>query len=86
MDYTQITEADKLALAVDLLRGRESDHYRVSLLSEPNKDDRLAELEDEINEIRQEIELQTAIVEIAAEDAATGAEVVTEEAAPEGTE
>lgn len=63
MDYTQITEADKLNLAVDLLRARESDHYRISLLNEPNKETRLADLAAEIEAIRDEIEEQRAVVE-----------------------
>lgn len=52
MDFTEITEADKRVLARDLLRGRESDYYRLSLLNEPRKEERLAELAAEIEAIR----------------------------------
>lgn len=55
MEYTTLTAADRLLLARDTLRGRESDHYRVSILNEPNKEDRLARLETEIENVREEV-------------------------------
>ena len=34
MEYTTLTEADRLMIARDRLRGLESDHYRISLDAE----------------------------------------------------
>lgn len=60
MQYTTLTEADKLQLARDTLRARESDHFRISLLDEPNKETRLADYETEIDNLRTTVdELQS---------------------------
>jgi cell division protein FtsB len=55
MDYATITAADKLLLARDRLRGLESDHYRISIASEPNQEQRLADLEAQIEEVKAEV-------------------------------
>lgn len=55
MEYTTITAADRLLLARDRLRGLESDHYRISIVTEPNQESRLAQLEEQIDEAKAEI-------------------------------
>lgn len=50
-DYVTLSTADKLLIARDTLRGRESDRFRISLLSEPNKEQRLADLDADIERI-----------------------------------
>jgi hypothetical protein len=55
MDYETLSDHDKLLLARDALRGRESDHFRISLLNEPNRDFRLGQLEAEIENIKTQV-------------------------------
>jgi hypothetical protein len=63
MHYDTISDHDKLLLARDALRGREADHFRLSLLEEPNRDFRLGQLELEINRLREEVAKLESIVE-----------------------
>lgn len=51
--YTTLSPADLLLVARDTLRGRETDHFRVSLLNEPGKENRLAAMSDEIENLKQ---------------------------------
>lgn len=53
--YTTLTDADKLLIAKDTLRGKESDRYRISILNEPNKDQRLAEFDTDIESLLAEV-------------------------------
>lgn len=55
MQYTTLSTADRLLLARDALRGRESDHFRLSLLDESSRGDRLEVLAAEIDTIRKEV-------------------------------
>lgn len=55
MEYETLTLEDELGIARDALRGRESDHYRISLLNEPSKPERLAGIEADVGRIRAEI-------------------------------
>lgn len=59
-EYATLTENDKLLLVRDTLRGRESDHYRLSLLaqSEGAYIPRVAALEEEISVLREEVAAQ----------------------------
>jgi uncharacterized small protein (DUF1192 family) len=52
MDYVTLGTEEKIELARGTLFGREADHFRVSLLSEPRRDERLAHLESEIENIK----------------------------------
>lgn len=53
MEYTTLTDADRLVIARDDLRTAEADHYRLSLRpTEVNADKRLDELESEAKSIR----------------------------------
>lgn len=56
MDYTTLSVADQLLLARDLLRAKESDHYRLSLVDEPNVSARTEQLETQIKELRKKVE------------------------------
>lgn len=53
--YTTLTDADKLLIARDTLRGRETDRFRVSLLNEPGKESRLAQYDEEIAALRETV-------------------------------
>ncbi len=55
MDYTELSEADRLLLARDRLRGLESDHYRQSIAPEPGADERLKRLEEHVKQVREEV-------------------------------
>jgi hypothetical protein len=55
MEFSTLSKQDLLLIARDTLRGRESDYYRISLLDEPNKEARLADMEETIEEIKKEI-------------------------------
>lgn len=63
MEYKTLSAADRLLLARDMLRGRESDHFRISLTNEPNKEARLESYEVEIEELRHTVERLEAEVE-----------------------
>jgi cell division protein FtsB len=52
MDYETLSDADQLLLARDLLRAKESDHFRLSLVKEPNTAARLEELVVQIEELK----------------------------------
>lgn len=56
-DYETLTAEDLLSIARDTLRGRESDHYRLSLLDSVSSGGptRLRALESEINSIKGKI-------------------------------
>jgi hypothetical protein len=68
MEYSTLSNDDLLLIARDALRGRESDHYRLTLVNEPNKQFRLAELEANIAILKAEI----ADREAAADDQPAG--------------
>lgn len=64
MDYTTLTEADRLLIARDRLRGLETDHYRTSLdaqvgpVNNPaanGAEQRVAQLEEQIAVVKDEI-------------------------------
>ena len=62
MEYTSISTAEQLLLARDLLRAKESDHFRLSIVSEPNTTARIQELEGQIEELRSKIsELESEV-------------------------
>lgn len=63
MDYETLGVEDKLLLARDMLRGRESDHYRISLTHEPGKEARLKTYEEEIEDIKDQVARLQAEVE-----------------------
>lgn len=73
-----LSNADKLLIARDTLRGQESDRYRISLLDEPGKAERLALYDANIARLEEEV----ASLE-AAEAAETPAPVEEPEADPE---
>ena len=53
--YTMISAQDRLMLARDALRGRESDHFRLSVASsaiEPTRDSRLPQLAAEVRRLQ----------------------------------
>lgn len=58
MDYTTLSEGDKLSLARDALRGLESDHFRTQVLvAQPNQAARLNQLELQIAGVREQIKV-----------------------------
>lgn len=70
-EYTELTDEMKLSLARSLIRKQEEEHYQLSLSDAPDKAERLAEIEAQIDVIRPELEAQKAkeeerIAEIAA--------------------
>ena len=68
MDYETLSAADQLLLARDLLRAKESDHFRLSLVNEPNTENRISELEGQIKELKEKV--STLEAEEAPDDAA----------------
>lgn len=53
--YTTLSEADRVVLARDALRARESDHFRLTLVDqkvEPSAEARLEQLAAEIERLR----------------------------------
>jgi hypothetical protein len=61
--YPTLTTEDKLRIARDVLRGRETDRFRISLLNEPGKEERLANYDAEIAvllEVVAELEAEVA--------------------------
>lgn len=59
VEYTTLSAEDRLVLARDALRGRESDHFRLSLTDEsvePTRNPRLSQLGNEIQRIRKVVE------------------------------
>lgn len=58
-----LTKADQLALARDSLRGKESDHFRISQLPEDGGPGRLAVLEDQVVRLREKVNELEAEVE-----------------------
>jgi hypothetical protein len=58
--YTTLSETDKYTLLLDTLRGRESDHYRLSHLAkhEENYEPRVDALAAEIADLRKDVEAQ----------------------------
>lgn len=65
--YVMLTKADQLALLRDSLRGKESDHYRISKLPEDGGPGRLAVLEEQVVRLREDLAALEA--EIEAEEA-----------------
>jgi hypothetical protein len=55
MEYETLSTADQLLLARDLLRAKESDHYRLSLVDEPNTAARLDELIGQIETLKAKV-------------------------------
>jgi hypothetical protein len=55
--YETLSEADLLATARDALRGKETDHYRLTILAktEPSAAERLPVLEEQIADLRKEV-------------------------------
>ena len=80
VDYTTLTEQDKLVLAQDALRGKESDHYRLTLLAvnEPQYVERIAQLAEEVERLVEEVAVQ--------KEAAEAELAATQEAAEEAAE
>ncbi len=56
MEYSTLSAADKLSIARDALRGRESDHFRLSLMDtvSGSSPERLKEIESEIESMQKE--------------------------------
>lgn len=63
MDYEVLDNETKLLLARDMLRGKESDHFRVGLTTEPGKEARQQALEADI------VKIKAAIAELEESDA-----------------
>jgi hypothetical protein len=69
MDYETLSLADRLQIAKDTLRGRETDHFRISLLEEPQREERLASIGEEIEGIQAVIaDLEAQVEEQAVAD------------------
>lgn len=62
-EFTYLTDEDRLLLAKDALRGKESDYYRLSLLPE-DSGGRLPIIEIQIERLREEVKaLEQEVVE-----------------------
>lgn len=57
MDYTTLSEGDKLSIAQSALRGLESDHFRAQMLhTQANQQAHLEQLEIQIDKARASVE------------------------------
>jgi hypothetical protein len=71
-EYTTLNAGDLLLIARDTLRGRESDHFRLSLLAKTEPEaygTRLEALEAEIKELRKEVSAREKAAEKEAKEA-----------------
>lgn len=50
--YSNISNADRLNIARDALRGKESDHFRLSILNEADSEQRLDQMAQEIESLQ----------------------------------
>ena len=55
MDYATLTSSDQLALARDTLRAKESDHFRLSLVDQPNLGNNIELLEEQIEALKKTV-------------------------------
>lgn len=67
MEYRILTDAEKLAILRDYLRGAETEHYRLSMSSplDPSKDGRLATATEELERMQREYD---KLVKLAAKE------------------
>lgn len=58
VEYTSLTKDERLVIAKDALRAKESDHYRLRILlsdADTTKETRLNEIADDIDRIQAEV-------------------------------